>query len=579
MGFCSFSKDSDNGYTLLDNKFITKYLPEADGFAVKVYLYGLLLCEHRETEFSVRSMAEVLKATEADIKDAFAFWEDYDLVEILAQEPFTVQYLPVRAASGRPKRIRYEKYADFNKELQRKLQRVGKFVSANDYVKYMRFLEENAMQPQAFLLVAEYCITKQGENVSASYLFNKAKKLIRHGLTTYEQVEKELSNYNAHESDLQAVFAAMNAYMHTPDESEYELYKRWTEELGFTKEAILAAARRLKKGSTTALDLSLSELAEKGKFKAEEIETYLAQREALASLTFRIGRKLGVKVQNPAPYIDEYVEKWYTYGFEESSLLDLALLCMRTERGDFNSLHELVKRLFNAGVVSADGVKEYLKEQNADLKLFTKLREACPSIKSSATVLSMLTTWREWKFGDEMILEAAKRSVTSASPIPYMNKILSDWKRAEIYAVKDIPENKTTGAGTSSSPIPRAYTNPVIEAINAKADRERHYATLRERAQSRADKFLAKANRNARFKELTTALSRMEIALAKAEVFEPSKLPTLTEEKAALLRERKELLAVMGIEEAQLQPQFACERCSDTGFLPSGVMCSCYSPE
>ncbi len=579
MGFCSFSKDSDNGYTLVDNKFITKYLPEADGFAVKVYFYGLYLCEHREQEFSIHSMAEVLKTTEEDIQQAFAFWEDYDLVQILARDPFTVQYLPVRTAVGKPKKIRYEKYADFNKELQRKMQKIGKFVSANDYVKYMHFLEENAIQPQAFLLITEYCITKQGESVSPSYIFNKAKKLIRGGLTTYEQVEKELSNYNAHEGDLLAVFTAMNAYMHTPDEQEYDFYRKWTEELGFTKESVLTAARKLKKGSMTALDLTLSELFEKGKTKTEEIEGYLAERENLANLTFRIGRKLGVKIQNPAPYIDEYVEKWYTYGFEENSLLDLALFCMRTERGDFNSLHELVQSLFNQGVLSKESVKEYLKDKNADLKLFATLREWCASIKNNAVNLSMLATWREWKFSDEMIIEAAKRSAGSANPIPYINKILSDWKRQEIYAVKDIPESKTTGAGTSSTQFSRGYTNPIVEAINAKADRERYYATLREKAQSRADKFVAKANKNGRFKEITTALSRMEIALAKAEVFEPAKLPALTEEKATLLKERREILQTLGIDEAELQPQFICVRCSDTGFLPSGVACNCYKPE
>lgn len=566
----------DNGYTLIDNKFITKYLPEADDFAVKVYLYGLFLCQNRESDFSIHSMAEVLKTTPQSIEEAFAFWEDYDLVEILAREPFTVQYLPVRTAVGRPKKIRYEKYADFNKELQRKMQKVGKFVSANDYVKYMHFLEENSMQPQAFLLVTEYCITKQGETVSPSYIFNKAKKLIRHGLTTYEQVEKELSNYNAHESDLQAVFAAMNTYAHTPDENEYELYKKWTEELGFTKEGVLAAARRLKKGSMTGLNLSLCELAEKGKLQAEEVETYLAERENLANLTFRIGRKLGVKVQNPAPYIDEYVEKWYTYGFEESSLLDLALFCLRTERNDFNSLHELVEKLFREGIVSADGVKEYLKEKNADLKLFGKLRQICASIKNTATNLSMLATWREWKFNDEMILEAAKRSVGSASPIPYMNKILSDWKRQQIFAVKDIPESKTAGAGTSSTQNTRNAINPMIEAINAKADRERYYALLREKALNRADKFTMQANKNARFKEITGELSKMEIALAKAEVFEPAKYPALLQEKTKLLQERRSVLNALGINEADLQPQFTCDRCSDTGFLPNGVACNCY---
>ena len=579
MAFCSFSKDFDNAYTIVENKFITKYLPEADGFAVKVYLYGLYLCENTASDFGLSAMAEVLKTTEEKLREAFAFWQDYDLVEILAKDPFTVQYLPVRSTVGKPKKIRYEQYADFNKELQRKMQKVGKFVSPNDYVKYMHFLEENTLQPQAFLLIAEYCINKQGENVSPSYIFNKAKKLIRNGLTTYEQVEKELSNYNAHEGDLLAVFTAMSAYQHTPDESDYELYSKWTEKFGFTKEGVLTVAKKLKRGTMNSLDLTLIELSEKGKTDAKELESYLAERELLTNLTFRIGRKLGVKVQNPAPYVDEYVEKWYNYGFEESSLLDLALFCMKTERGDFNALDELLSALFKDGTVSVDGVKDFLKEKNNDLKLLQKLRATCGSIKNNAANLALISTWRTWNFNDEMLLEAAKRSATSANPIPYMNKILSDWKHGGVYALNDIPDNDSRGAGTSSSPVKRNFVNPAIEALNAKTDRERYYALLREKAQVRADKFVAKANKDARFKELTTELSKMEISLAKAEVFQPDELPVLTKQKAALLRERRSILERLGIEEEQLSPQFTCGKCSDTGFLPSGVACNCYKPE
>ncbi|MBE7077997.1 MAG: hypothetical protein E7377_04765 [Clostridiales bacterium] len=578
MAFCTFSKDHDNGYTIVENKFITKYLPEADGFAVKVYLYGLYLCENRDQEFGASAMAEVLKTTEAKILEAFSFWEDYDLVEILSKDPLVVQYLPVRTAVGRPKKIRYEQYADFNKELQRRMQKVGKFITPGDYVKYMRFLEENAIQPQALLLIAEYCINKQGEAVSPSYIFNKAKKLIRGGCTTYDQVEKELSSYNANERELQAIFTALNLYARTPDEGEYELYRKWTETWGFPKDAILVTARKLKRGTINSLDLTLGELAEKSKLTAAEIEGYLTDREMLANLTFRLSRKLGIKVQNPTPYIDEFVEKWYTYGFEETSLLDLALFCMKTERGDFTAMHELIQKLFSDGIVSKEGVKEFLKIQNGNLKLLTKLRELCPSIRNNATNLSLLATWREWKFSDEMILEAAKRSCTSTNPIPYMNKILSDWKRGGVYEANNIPDSKTTGAGTSSTLISNRYINPAIEAINAKSDRERYYATLREKAQSEADKFVAKANRNARFKELVTELSKMEIALAKAEVFEPTKLPALTEKKAELLRERRNILDGLGIHEEQLLPHYTCGKCSDTGFLPSGAACDCYKP-
>ena len=582
MAFCSFSKDNESAYTIVENKFITHYLPEADGFAVKVYLYGLYLCGNRE-DFSVSSMAEVLKSTEEKIREAFLFWQDYDLVEILSQEPFVVQYLPVKTAVGRPKKIRYEKYADFNKELQRKLQKVGKMLTAADYTKYMRFLEENPMQPQAFLLVAEYCVNKQGEAISASYIFNKAKKLISRGYTTYEQVEQALSNYNASEGEVIAIYNAMSIYQRVPDETDYALYTKWTETLGFTKDALLTAAKKLKKGSMTTLDIVLCELADKGKRTSKEIESYLTERESLASLTFRLGRKLGARVQNPAPYIDEYVEKWCNYGYEEAPLLDLALFCLKTERGSFEGLNELIAQLFKEGIISPESVKAYLKEKNAELKLFGKIQEVCGGIRKSAANLALIKTWREWNFSDEMILEAAKRSATSSNPIPYMNKILSDWKQTGVYELKDIPSHETKGAGmsstTKSTNYTHAYTNPSIEAADAKSARDRYYALRRQKAQSLVDKAMKKANENGRFKQLTAELATLEIEIAKAEVRAIEKLPALEEKKRALLAERKALLAKMGINEKELSLQYECPQCKDTGFLPSGLACSCYNPE
>ena len=576
MAFCTFSKDFDTGYTVVENKFITKYLPEADGFAVQVYLYGLLLCQKNDAEFSVRSMAEVLRTTEEAVKNAYAFWEDYDLVEILSREPFTVQYLPVRSTTGKPKKTHYEQYADFNKELQRKMQKVGKFISAGDYIKYMRFLEENEIQPQAFLLIAEYCINKQGEAVSPSYIFNKAKKLIRGGCFTYEQVENELSSYNAHEADLLAVYTALSLTQRTPDETDYALYTKWTEKLGFTRDGVLATARKKKLRSTTSLDLVLDELYAKGKTEAKDIENYLSERELLANLTFRLGRKLGNKIQNPDPYIDEYTEKWYAYGFEESSLLDIALYCLKTERGDFESMHETVRSLFKNGIVSADGVKAFLKDKNNELKLFGKIQAICGGLRKSTANLDLVSTWQAWGFDESMILEAAKRSAGSANPIPYINKILSEWKQKDVFTISAIPApTATTQSGTTT----RTFVNPSVEAANAKSDRERYYSLLREKAQARAEKFLAKANANERFKSINAELSKMEIALAKAEVFNPDNLPALKAQKKSLLKERKDILAGLGIEERQLVPQFTCKRCSDTGFLPDGTACNCYKQE
>ncbi len=579
MAFCSFSKDcDDNSYVTVENRFITNYLPEADGFAVKVYLYGLYVCKSAVSDFSLTAMAEVLKTDEEKIVEAFAFWEDYDLVQIISKNPFAVQYLPVKAAIGRPKKVRYEKYTDFNKELERKMQKVGKPINAGEFIKYMKFLEETAMQPQALLLIAEYCINKQGNAVSPSYIFNKAKKLIAGGATTYEQVERELSSYNANEVHVVAILSALgltstNGYPRTPDENEYSLYRKWTETLEFDKAAIVAAAKQMKRGTMRGLDSVLEDLYERGVKDCKDVTAYLQMRETMRKLTYDIGKVLGVKVSNPAPYIDEYISKWLGYGFERATLLGLSSFCFKNERKSFESMHALLVKLVEMGCVDKDAVKAYLKERNDDAKLFTKIQDICGAMRNTSH-LTLIRTWKENGFSVDMILEAAKRSATSSNPMPYMNKILSDWQQEKVFFVKDIPQ--TTGAGTSSSAKSGNFISPTVAAANAKADRDRYYALLREQAQKRADANMAKANKNQRFSTISKQLSSMEFSLAKAEMFEPHKLPALQQQQKDLQTERSSLLKEMGIAEKDLLPQFTCQKCQDTGFLKNGQACDCY---
>jgi DnaD/phage-associated family protein len=347
--------------------------------------------------------------------------------------------------------------------------------------------------------------------------------------------------------------------------------------MGFERGGIKAAAKYLKKGKMSTLQLLLEEAASKEKFTSRDVTAYFEERDALSSLTFRIGRKLGVKIANPATYVDEYVEKWVNLGYEESSLLEIALYCLKCGRGDFAQMHQQVESLFTAGIVGEDSVKETVKKKNVDLKLLAKLGEYCAGIKTSVANLELLNTWREWSFSDEMIVEAAKRAANSAAPIPYVNRILSEWKRAGYTTMADLAkeEKPTTAKPTSGVP---SYLAASVEAANAKAAREKYYADKREKALSVADRYATKANSNPRFGAIEKALSKMNMELAKAELYAPDTLPSLQEKQTKLLCERLEILAGLGIEEWQLSPQFACKKCSDTGFAPSGASCDCYKP-
>ena len=115
----------------------------------------------------------------------------------------------------------------------------------------------------------------------------------------------------------------------------------------------------------------------------------------------------------------------------------------------------------------------------------------------------------------------------------------------------------------------------LFHALESQEDFDIHWITL-SKAVSAAEKNRAAAGKIAGFAENEKKLSKMEIDLAKAEIFNASSLPALLDEKRKLLETRRALLVKIGLTEKDLAPKFSCEKCSDTGFLPGGKACDCY---
>lgn len=129
------------------------------------------------------------------------------------------------------------------------------------------------------------------------------------------------------------------------------------------------------------------------------------------------------------------------------------------------------------------------------------------------------------------------------------------------------------------------YVSKEIAAADAKTDRDRFYAARKAKAEAESEKNMKKACEDPRFKELYKELNTMEMTLAKAELYEPEKLPELQKKQKALKRALRQRLKELGFDEPRFSfeklrfvPQYHCEKCSDTGFLPSGKACKCYHP-
>lgn len=565
MSFSAYSKEfTANMFTAVENQFITKYLPQADGDAVRAYLYGLYLCQCAE-DFDAESAAKLLKISPKKLTEIFGFWEECDLVRVLSRDPLYVEYLPVNAAVGKPKPVRPEKYAEFNRELYKLMQKAGKDFKPYEMQRILEFLENNPMEQQAFLLVFEYCAKKDGDKLSAAHILNKALKLVKERKFTYEQVEQELNDFNAHEREMSKIFSLLNIYR-KPQEADYDFLTKWTG-MGTDVRAVYACAAALKKGTLFTLDALVCELHEKNVHTEAEATEYLARREEVTAVVYAVGRRLGLKIQNPRPYADEYCEKWLERGYESESLSLLSSLCMKLGYG-FPEMDSLIDGLYDEGIVDFKGVKEYCARRDKELRLLQSIQAVCGTVRKTQSALDMLAAWHGWNFSDEMILEAAKRSASASAPLPYMNKLLSEWKREGAYTPASIPEK-------TSAPRP-AYVNEAAIATDKKSDRERHYAILRAKAEERAEKALALAARDEEFRRADKAIKQGEIELAKAEVYAPQTIPAVQEKLKAARTARADALKRLNLTERDLLPAYSCPKCSDTGYLKNGALCDCY---
>ena len=567
MGFCSYSREfSLSSYTNIENQFIQKYMASADGDAVKVYIFGLYLCQNVQGEYSLAEAAHTLHMPEERVADLFRFWEDFDLLEVLSEEPFTVRYFPADYAKGKPKRIRTEKYADFNKAVQSLMPK--KMISSSEFMKYFSVMEEYAIKPAAMLLIVRYCIDLKGENIAQNYILQVARNFAAEGVTTVEQIEKKLSDYVVCSGDLARILRACGSAK-KPEPADYQLLKKWTDELGFDVESIVFTASLNKKGGLARLDAVLGELYAGKKFGQAEIREYLARKAQVRELTLSIARELGVYCQIVDTYTDNFVSGWLAAGYDDASLVTLAKYCFRRGRKSFEKMDELIRKLVALGVVSAESIVAYIEEEAREHTFAAEvLKRAGLTRRVNNWDRDCLRNWRHWNFSDEMILKAAETAVGKASPVPYINSVLSSWKARGIFSPEQLAKEQAQGGYAP-------YRAQEQRGDEFRKKVERYYFNLRERAEDRAEHYRKIANANEAFRTNEDAIKANEIRLAKAEALGGDTAgPAAALDK--LRRERAALLKQMDLTEEMLVPQYRCKKCNDTGFDKDGNVCDCY---
>lgn len=473
MAFCKFSSQTViSEKTSVDNLFINEFLPNASGDAVKVYLYGLYKCSNADSlDNTLESFARVLNLTEKQIEEIFLYWQEQGLVQVLPTEPIEVRYLPIKNLFSNIKKYKPEKYQAFNIQVQELIS--GRMISPNEYAEYYDLIERLHFEPEALLMLVQYCVNLKGNNIGYNYIITIARNWASENVLTAEAVEEKLAS-------LEHIGTALGELLKTlsikrkPSIEERELYKKWNNEYCFEEDVIIFVAKQMKKKKLSVsfekLDSKLTKYYEMGFTSIKEISAYETTRQEMFNCAFEVNKTLGIYYENNEVVVENYIAHWFQMGYTHEALVQIAKFCFQKSIRTLQGMHNIVLKLYKLGVVSSESIFEYMEHlSQSDIIIKRILEQLGLSRNVNQWDRNYYSTWKDnWKINDELFQYGISLAKDKIQPMQYLNKIFSIFFENNITTVEQaksltLPTSQT--AQTIETKKGRSYSQKELNAL------------------------------------------------------------------------------------------------------------------
>ena len=447
MGFCSFSNEFViSSTTSVDNFFINEFLPTAPDFCVKIYLYGLYKCTNPNAyDNTIESFAKSLNLTEREIEDAFLYWQDQGLVNVLYTNPIRISYVPLKNVVNNTKKFNKSKYSVFNSQAQEIVK--DRMITPNEYVEYYTIMEVFHIQPEALLMTMDYCTQIKGKNVGYSYIITVARNWASEGICTTEAVAERIKMLNQSTSGIGEILKICGI-RRLANVEEQEKFVKWTDSWDFNIKVITHVANAINSKTSKVnfykLDAKLNKYYELKKVSIAEIEEFENQKAEMFDIAKQVNKTIGVYYENLESIVDIYISKWLDLGHSKSSLLTLANYCFKNSIRTLDGLDKTILKLYKLGIISEDAIEQHIIGLMKEDK---QIKDILEKLGLSRNVISLdrefLKTWKfAWLISDELLEFAIEKSAGKASPMQYVNKLLSTWHNQNIKTVNEASKFK-----------------------------------------------------------------------------------------------------------------------------------------
>ncbi|MDO5403551.1 MAG: DnaD domain protein [Eubacteriales bacterium] len=280
MKHLTLSSELNAGFTSVSNIFIDKYMPQASGEFVKIYLYLLRSINTQSQLLSVSSLADTFNQTEADVMRALRYWDKMNVINLCFQGPNqelsgicfcslmsaddTVQTqktsqqetktapehitpIIIETKSSFPAKPVYSPAQLENLSSQEDLKLLlyvvstyfGKTLSTTEASTIIYLYDTLNFPADLIEYLVEYCVSR--DHKSMRYIETVALDWASLGIKTVKAAKEQVLNHN------ETTYSVMNAFgisNRNPGQHEKELISKWTDVYCFSSDMIIEACNR-----------------------------------------------------------------------------------------------------------------------------------------------------------------------------------------------------------------------------------------------------------------------------------------------------------------------------------------------
>ncbi len=462
------------GVTAVENRFVMEYLPAAKGDFVKVYLWGLFACAHKDADYALETMAQDLMMAVSDVEAALRYWERRGLVSRISEKPPQYRfYSPTqRQQSGGALFQADSAYVDFSEAVYAVFGDDRK-VSAAEISFLWEWVQDIGLQAEVVLMLLNHCKAQRGVHFSFKKAEPLAVRMKEEKVLTPDDAEIFLRHDQAVYDGSRKVLSRMGK-RRFPSDDELSLYEKWTEQWKFEPQAILDACK-----ATTGADPSfkyldgvLNNLRAQGSGRTSvQVQQHMQQGEEERQKAQQVMRILGVTLDAPAA-IRLYRE--FAAVQPHEVILLAADECSRTKRrAKAEDMQNLLEAWKEKGLTDEDSVRAYLEKFRETNLAVKEVFAACGHTgKPTAADRQQYEQWRGW-MSKELILFAAEQArAAEGSKLNYLNRVIETWHEAGITQLSQAkaqkkPEARRGGKTVSAQQYEqRSYTEEELLAVS-----------------------------------------------------------------------------------------------------------------